>query len=231
MLDIAWVITTDGRGELLDECISTWDQASGTFCAKVILDDSGDPAYRASLTEKYGTEWEVLRVGEERMGYVAAMKAMRSIGIRSNAKYIFHLEDDFKLNRPIDLDAITSLLSADTRIAQMALLRQPWYANEVEHGGVINALMNQGCEFQEMIRIDKEDRVVRWIEHRAVWTANPNVFSVEVARIDYPDTPYSESAFMRQLKTSPALVCAYWGTLSDEPYVTHIGDYRNGHSY
>lgn len=231
MSETTWVITTDGRGEFLDQCIGTWEQASGTFCAKVILDDSGDHAYRQSLVEKYGDEWEVVSVGETRMGYVAAMREIRSIGIRSDAKFIFHLEDDFQLNRPVNIDSITELLDSNRNIAQMALVRQPWYANEIVHGGVIQALIEQGCRFQEKIKIDKDKKVVRWLEHRAVWTANPNVFSVEVARMDYPDVPYSESAFMRQLNTNTALVCAYWGTLSDEPYVTHIGDYRNGHSY
>lgn len=222
---IAWAVTTDGRKEYIEKALPSWDKATGDIGYRAILDDSGDPHYREWLAHTF-TNWDVIPVGETRCGYSTAMRAVREVGLQSGADHVFHIEDDFVLVRPLDLDEIAGLLQERTYLAQVALLRQPWYANEIEHGGLIAALEDQGQHFTEMT-----DGSRNWIEHRAVWTANPNMFRRDVAKIEYPDVNYSEAAFMRALRESASLRCAFWGKRTDGPRVTHIGEYRSGIEY
>lgn len=228
MNKIAFIVTTDGRGEFLERTIPSWDQAEGEYVLKCILDDSGDAEYRGWLKRTFEPlGWHISITGLGRQGYNAAMRRMREIGVASGADFILHVEDDFLLNRPVNLYAITSLMANNPRtFAQMAFIRQPWYQNEVEHGGVIQALQAQGCHFDQ-----KTDGTHHWLEHRTVWTANPNLMPVDVARIPYPEGDWSESAFMRLLRETTSLHCAYYGRLSDDPMVTHIGEYKKGTGY
>jgi hypothetical protein len=227
MSGIAFIITTDGRGEFLERTIASWDQAQGEYVAKIILDDSGDAEYREWLEQTFTPQgWHIMWVGMTRQGYSAAMQNMRLIGITSGADYILHVEDDFVLNKPIDLHTITDIMNDNPQLAQMALVRQPWYANEIQFGGVIRALQDQGCNFDE-----KTNGEHYWQEHIAVWTANPNLMPIKVAHMEYPDGNWSEAAFMRKLREETLFVCAYYGKLEDEPMVTHIGDYKKGNGY
>lgn len=222
---ITWVVTTDGRKEFIEKALPTWNAASGSVAHRIIIDDSGNDEYRRWLSDTF-TDWDVIPVGEERCGYSPAMQAMREVGLQTGAEFIFHTEDDFILNHPIDLDDIADVLRRRTYLAQIALLRQPWFGNEVEHGGLIEALEVNGQEFTEVT-----DGTHHWIEHRAVWTANPNMFSRDVAKINYPNVNYSESAFMKSLRSNKNLRCGFWGKRSDAPLVHHIGEYRNGIEY
>lgn len=221
---ITWVVTTDGRKEFIEKTIPTWDQATGLVTHRVIIDDSGDTDYRQWLARTF-PDWDVIPVGDERCGYSPAMQAIRQVGLQCGTEFIFHTEDDFMLNRPINLDDVATLLRDKQYLAQVALLRQPWFPNEIEAGGLIEAL-EPGEVFTECSDGDRY-----WIEHRAVWTANPNMFRRDVAKIEYPNVNYSESAFMRSLKEDANLRCAFWGKRSDEYYVHHIGEYRNGIEY
>ena len=221
---IAWVVTTDGRKQFIERALPTWEQATGSISHRFIIDDSGDTQYRMWLTDTF-PEWKIVSVGQDRCGYSPAMKMIRTIGLESDADYIFHIEDDFVLSRPINLDDLAGLLNDKRYLAQVALLRQPWFHNEIEAGGLIEAL-EPGETFTE-----RSDGDRCWIEHRAIWTANPNMFRRDVAKIEYPNVNYSESAFMRSLKEDANLRCAFWGKRSDEYYVHHIGEYRNGIEY
>ena len=222
---IAWAVTTDGRKEFIEAAMPTWHDLTGNVIARIIVDDSGDPAYREWLRATYGGA-DIVHVGGDRMGYNAAMKRMREVGLATGADYIFHLEDDFKLMRPLDLDDLTSVMEANPMLAQMALVRGPWYHNEVAHGGMIQALKAQGCAFTEC-----GWGGTYWIEHRAVWTANPSVFPKKIAMRHYPDGDWSESAFMRDIRETTRFKCAYWGRMTDEPMVDHIGTYKMGTGY
>ena len=210
---------------MIERALPTWDALEGTFACRVILDDSGDSEYRAWVSGQY-PQWEVVPTGPTRMGYAPAMTKMREVGLESGADYIFHLEDDFMLNAPLDLDDIAGLLDARPYLAQVALRRQAWFANEVEHGGIIEALEVQGQRFHEMT-----DGRRYWTEHRAVWTANPNLFRRDIAERPYPLVNFSEAAFMRELRADPQMRCAFWGKRSDPLHVEHIGAYRNGVDY
>lgn len=227
MPSICMVVTTDGRADYISQAIPTWEtHVSGNIVSHVIVDDSGDVEYRTWLDSTFGDRWTVVPNGEARLGYSAAMQKMRAVGIDSGADYILHVEDDFLLNDGLDVDDICGVLDDRRYLAQIALLRQPWYANEIRFGGVIPALEEQGQHFTEAT-----NGVHHWIEHRAVWTANPNVFSTQVASIPYPTCNYSEAAFMAMLREQTGYRCAYWGRLSDAPRVTHIGEQRVGIEY
>jgi hypothetical protein len=191
----------------------------------VIVDDSGDPAYRAWLAEQF-PDAHVTAVAPQPAGYWQAMRAVWSIARASGADAVFFLEDDFTFHADVDLSCLARVLDEQPHLTQIALRRQAWFANEVEHGGLIEALEAQGQTFTE-----RTDGTHRWIEHRACFTGNPSLIPAATFTWDWPSGAWSESQFGRALFTDPAARSAYWGRRGDGPLVEHIGHERVGRDY
>ena len=88
----------------------------------------------------------------------------------SAADTVWFHEDDFVLSQDVDLAELNRVLAERDYLTQVALLRQPWFANEKSAGGLIEALEAQGQRFTETT-----DGESTWIEHRACFTGNPSL--------------------------------------------------------
>jgi len=215
-------VITDGRRECIERAIpSALTQLRGDIGSLVICDDSGDPVYQRWLRSQWPEFTLICAPG--RVGYTQAMQRVWAVISELPDEWIWQAEDDFTLDQPIDLDAMISVLSTRPELAQIALLRQPWFGNEVEHGGLIEALEAQGNQFRNVT-----DGHHWWVQHRALWTGNPSLFRREIASIPWPNRPYSESAFGQQL-IALGYEFAYWG--KRRQLCTHIGTERAGHGY
>jgi hypothetical protein len=190
----------------------------------VILDDSGDEAFLAELKQEY-PEWRVrpVRLGH-RAGYNAAMQEVWKLA--ALVDHVVFLEEDFRFEHEVLFQHLASALDSTPRLAQIALLRQPWFPNEIEAGGLIPALEDQGHTFRSA-----GNMYGVWLEQRAYFTMNPCIFRGRdwVKNHPWPTGDGSEYAFSRALFDSePGTVCAYWG--SGEIWVTHVGE-REGFGY
>lgn len=226
MSEIPAIVLTNGRRSCLARTLPSIREHLAGVGDLVIVDDSGDRAYRSWLTSEY-PDAVVTVVAPEPAGYWRSMKTVWAIARDSGADALAFWEDDFVLTEDVDLTDLQRVLDAHPYLTQAALLRQPWFANEREHGGLIEGLEAQGQVFEE--RTDGRGRW--WIEHRACFTGNPSLIPASTFAHDWPEGAWSESRFGQLLFTDPAARGAYWGRRSDPPRVEHIGHQRVGRNY
>lgn len=217
---ICLLVMTDGRHHINATIRSAEANLVGPITAAIIHDDSGNPEHRAELAEQY-PDFEV--IGGERVGFGGAISRawqhMRTI----SAEFVFHLEDDFTFNRPVDLAAMADVLRANPHLAQMALRRQPWNDEERAAGGVVEQHPDDYT--------DCADGGYRWLGHRRFFTTNPSLYPTSITERGWPSGPHSEGRFSLDLFDDPQTRCAFWGARDSGEWVHHIGEHRNGTGY
>lgn len=218
------VFLTNGRRECLHNAVLSREYrvmvpGDADF---VVVDDSGDPEYREWLRSRYsgGMYW----VGKNAQGYDAAMREVWWLA--EGYDHVFLIEDDFMFNQRVDLGDMIRVLDENQDVAQLVLLRQAWFGNEVQAGGLIPALEAMGHSFTLRGTLDHT-----YIAHRATWSTNPTLFRGRQWVLDHP-WPVGEGSEYRfgqnLFQTEPETVCAYWGDGTE--YVTHAGE-RKGFGY
>ena len=219
-------VLTDGRKEYLEQTLPTWNEAYGEDIQyKAIIDDSGNTGYRHWLVERF-PDFLVVAVGKDRCGYAEAMRKVFETVRLFNQEYNLHVEDDFKLHVAPNLINVRAIMETYPQVSQVSFMRQPWYHNEVEYGGVVEALEAQGVgPFQQ-----KNLLGIPWVRHNAFWTANPSVFPQWLAHRDWPDAPWCEMKFSQELRRDKK-VSGIWGSRDSWVCVEHIGEVRNGTDY
>lgn len=219
------IVLTNGRRDCIARTIPSIYEYLRGIGDTVIVDDSGDADYRAWLAETF-PDALVTAVAPEPAGYWRAMRAVWNIARGSDTDAILFWEDDFVLTAKVSVAPMLRVLDTFPYLTQIALLRQPWFSNEVAAGSLIEALEQQGQEFTETT-----GGMYHWIEHRACFTGNPSLIPRRTFEHDWPEGAWSESRFGRLLFTDPAARGAYWGRRSDPPRVEHIGHQRVGRDY
>jgi len=194
---------------------------------KFIIDDSGDSKYRKWLRDTY-PDYLVVEVADTPQGFEYAMNKLWDVVRSADTDFVFHLEDDFLFPDPVSLIDLVSILNENTSMSQVAFKRQPWFANEVAQGGLIQAL-----ERNQNVFTDKTSAAgIKYTEHRVLWTANPSVFPKWlIEKYPWPLESWSESLFAKSIFRNPGITSAYYGHKYDEPACIHIGKDKLGRSY
>lgn len=218
------VCLTNGRRECISQSIPSAREHLSGVDDLVIVDDSGDHAYRLWLGSEFNAH--VIPVGDEPCGYWQAMRRVFDVFRDTRADACWLHEDDFVLTSDVDVADIATVLDAHPYLTQIALLRGPWFHNEHHHGGLIPALEDQGQTFTEVTEHGRS-----WIEHRACFTGNPSLIPARTFTREWPSGAWSESRFGQMLFQDPRARGAYWGRRSDPPRVEHIGHERTGSDY
>lgn len=158
------------------------------------------------------------------LGFAGAIaKGWQEIRRRTEAEWVFHLESDFLLCRPVQLRQMIRLLEDHPHLAQVSLKRQPVNERELAAGGIVEA---DAADFSECF-----DGSFTWTEHRRYWTTNPSVYSASWCGKGWPQVPESEGVFTHSLISDPDLRFAIWGGKYEPPRVEHIGRVRAGVGY
>ncbi len=230
-MSIALLVVTDGRDDYLAHCIASANvHLRGPITERWIYDDTGDAAYRGRLVERYPNLHHIN--GGPRQGFGGAIQhAWTRLAEHSAADWVFHLEQDFLFTRDVDLTDLVDVLDEHPHLAQMALQRQAWNAQEHAAGGVV-------ARHPEAFTPAHDGRGRTWLEHRLFFTTNPTLYRMSLCRLGWPNGEHSEGVFSLQLLESgspealaPAVRFGYWGGLTDDPWVEHIGHKRVGHGY
>jgi glycosyltransferase involved in cell wall biosynthesis len=207
------VVLSNRRDEYVHDAIDSIAQHLTGVSELVVVDDSGDEDHRTRMAARY-PDVEVIPVAPDPAGYGVAMQtALDAMGGEHSVLW----EEDFRALTTIDLDAAARFLDEDRSLAQVAFLRGPWFGNEHEHGGVIEAREAQGGVFQ------RGDGLIR---HRDHFTCNPTVLPARTFSRPWPTGPWSESLFGRVL-TNDGYGFAY---LDRGVLVEHVG-VRSGFGY
>jgi GT2 family glycosyltransferase len=208
-------LTTGDRDTLAEAIASAEENLRGPLGRHLICVDG--PLARVQAVADAYPAWEVERI--QGGGYPKAVAAAMERAIGSGQPWIFWLEDDFTFNERIDLREMQALVEQHD-LAQLSLMRQPWYQHELEAGGVIAA------------RPDEFTQRDGHIEHRAYWTSNPMLTRRRtIAEHRWPQGRNSELRFGHQVFSDPRANAGIFGSIEDAPRVEHIGLERAGKGY
>lgn len=214
---IVLAVTTDGRSDYVEQAIpSLLERVRGLDGPRLIYDDSGSRAYRRWLRRRFGAEGFVVRGHGRRLGQDLMLGAMWSELAGEEFRgheWVMHFEDDFLFERRVDLEQLRAVLEPRPYLAQLALLRQPWFAAERQAGGIV--------ERDPDAYAPVSDGEHRWLEHRLWFTLNPCLYRRALCRRGWPRGRRHEWRFGRSLCADPATRFGLWG--DGRPWVTHIG--------
>lgn len=221
---ISLLVMTDGRADCLARSVASFDRLAGPVTARVIHDDSGSPSYARHLAENY-PGWTVVSTGR-RSGFAGAYRnAWAWLRRHCDTDWVFSTEDDFVFTTDVNLSELVAVMEFRPDMAQMALLRQPWNAQETAAGGIV--------QMDPDSYHDCYDGTHHWLQHRKFFTTNPHLLRTDfVRRHDWPEGTQSEGRFgIGLFAANPATVCGFWGRRGDPPRVEHIGTVRVGTGY
>lgn len=207
------VCLTTGKRDTLEQTLASANaRLHGPIARRLLLVD-------AERTRLAPEGWDVEPLGATR-GYSVAMARAIQRAIGSGQPWIFWLEDDFTFNRKVDVRRMQATMEAYPDLAQLVLLRQPWYEPELEAGSL---LADPRYSFAQ-----RNGHVV----HRAYWSMNPMLTRRELlARYEWPQMPGSEKRFGRRLFTDESAKVAFWGKRDAAPLVHHHGRQPAGNRY
>lgn len=215
------IVLTAGRKAYLQDTLASFSKhVNGQIMHRTIQDDSGDEAFGRWLKESY-PEWEITTTAG-RSGFTHAIRsAWRHEQRRTDgSRYIFHLEEDFTFDRDVDLSEMAKVLESDPKLAQVALLRGPFFPPEHKAGGIIQ----EDPDAYTAITDGKR----KWLEHTKFFTTNPCLYRRELFRIGWPMQRNSEVAFTRVM-VRKGYRFAFMG--DGTPWVSHIGYERTNLGY
>ena len=214
-MDYCLLVITDGRADCLIETIASAAENLPEPTEALLVNDHPDEDYADFLAATFAERFTILNLRPKRGFSGAIQEAWRALESETRSPWIFHLEDDFIFNEPVDLEGMVEVLRSHPYIVQMALQRQPCNFTEMAAGGVIASRID---EYQQKRTLDHQ-----WLEHRLFWTTNPSVYNRSMIEQGWPDPPGSEGTFGHKLFASHSRVSGFWGTFHDAPKVEHIG--------
>ena len=190
----------------------------------IFIDDSGDAKFRTWLKD-FG---EVVPVHptESKQGFSKAMVTATRVMQEQEDEYVGWWEEDFTAVAPIDFDAMADNLLLHRDLAQIVLVRQPWFPLEIEAGSMLTHL----CErmSQELVAcpnvLDDEPPLLK---HQMIFSTNPGVWSPLAYKWGWPDVWNSEERKTKYLVDDDDAWFAYWG---EQETVHHDGE-RQGVGY
>jgi hypothetical protein len=194
----------------------------------LVIGDGRDALQRATLRSFYESVHgydlaEIVTVDDRHhlLGFCGAIRYgwQRIRETSATFEYVFHLEEDWRFDRPVHLGAMSDLLWTHPDVAQVALRRGK---EPGEHAAPTDAWPEH---FQ-----DRDLDGSPYLLHRDFFTTNPSLYRRSLIHAyEWPEAPRCEGAFTETLKADGAMF-AYWGSRLDEPWITHTGQ-RTGHGY
>lgn len=261
--DFTYLLTilTNGRRDCFARTIAAYAAHVRPFPSSIfVVDDggaTGEDFVLDSLSVFDGAD-ALYYAPEQVEGMCGAMTHIWRAGRASRHPWVFHLEDDQLILRPVNLRDL-ALVQASTwgmdtgSLAQMALVRCPWGA-EIEHGGYIPKDPGWYTRWSLQPRLDgytmapkkrpltpavnpdstrRRGGEFEWIETIRNWATSPALYRAELCqRIDWPQEPNCEGLFGHQLREAyPNTVFGLWGW--GECWFSHLGVERapGAHGY
>lgn len=208
-MNVALVLVGDGRTEYLERAVeSLREQVDYPFVSRIMVDDSGDRAHRKYLKAAYPEFVHVHHT--RRKGTVEAVRSGWRSALLSGVEYVFHTEEDFTFNEPVQIDAMAALLEAHPNFAQVILKRDPYSWPEHEAGGFMELAPDKYHERTSELGV--------WCEHERLFSSNPSLIPRKVF-----SNRFCGEAEFGKFCVRQGWCFAYWGAKADPPRVTHIG--------
>lgn len=223
MTTTALLVMSDGRRDYLAETMASADaNLHGDITHRFIHDDSDDPGFHEWIAEAFPSLKRIWHAAGTKEGFGGSIRCAWSY--LAGFDYVFHLEQDFTFNSPVDLEAMKLVLAATPHLQQLALRRQPWNDEERAAGGIVEMHPD---DYGQVDLLGHS-----WLEHRRHFTTNPSLYRGSLCQRGWPDIEHSEGHFGIELFASNRFAtCGYWGAWDSGEAVTHIGHERVGCGY
>jgi len=223
MSKISLLVITDGRLDCIKETLSALENFHelDMFHQRIILNDNLHDEYQEKLQELYGDRYEIHR-NIPKGGFDGAIRSGWEL-ISEDAEYIFHLEEDFALRKPVHFSDMVSILSEHPEIVQIALKRQPATKYEEDCGGIVEKNPDGYTELETPYGIVST--------HREFFTTNPSLYRRSLLEYGFPSQHPPELRMTERLTLDSSNVFAFWGKKFDPPTVFHVGHSRNPESF
>ena len=176
------------------------------------------------------------------LGFCGATAKLWAAMVETGNEYVFWLEHDFLVARPVDLRDLAAVLEAEPKLAQLALMRDAYSDEEKAAGGLFEYRTRLGDyrtrrHYVYEDDLDAGDQMGRevgqhpWLE-QSFFTTNPSLMRRDfMAAHPFPDDgePHCEGRFSIALREQ----CWSFGTWGEgSVYVNHIGRRDgSGHGY
>lgn len=212
---IALVVVTDGRGEYLSRSVSSiMDMLNPYPSLRYIMDDSGDNAYGDMLEDSYADF--AVHSHTHRQGFVTTVAdAWRTAIQEPEVEYVFHAEDDFTYNVPVDLERMVDVLDENPHLAQLVLKRQPVNSDETAAGDITR------------VRPDLWQQHRTFTEYTWNFSTNPSLIPRRVIQTVLRHKVGTAEMEITRFLQGLGYTFGYVGDIDDAPRCHHIGDYRS----
>lgn len=210
MIPVCLLLIGDGRDKLRQATMRSWIENADNAVVEHLI-EVDDRLHLMGFCGAIRYAWD--RVREARGAF----------------EYVFHLEEDWRFDRPFDVAHMARVLDTEPSIAQVALRRG---GEPGEHpDGIIAGFPEDFADRETgMIGLGKPARSQEWLEHSMFWTTNPSLYRRSLpTQYQWPEAPGCEAAFTETL-TTDGWRFAYWGDRDDPPWITHTGT-RVGRGY
>lgn len=216
----------NGRKALLDKTLASLkENVNYPFLNKIMINDTGRTGYALQLEEQYAGEWHIIS-HQFNEGLSGSIRSLWAAARLYDVDYIFHVEEDFTFNRPIDIESLIDIIDLnEDKIAQIALKRQPCNPAEIEAGGFMQQDPDSYSLYHSSYKNNHVFREAWFVTHRNFFTLNPCLYPRWVIDLGW-EQGWGEKEFGERLFADENARCAYLGKIDDSPLVTHIGDYR-----
>ncbi len=225
-------VLTNGRRDLLARSLAAFFQHVEPKPARGFLMDDGGQSRAASLPDvpsldellaATGIEWQY-DSSPSPLGMCRAMAHCWHAAASSDLPWVFTLEDDFVILRPVNLLHLAEVIDAEPTLTQMALVRCPW-GFEIPHGGYI---AQEPSWYKR-----RQTGQGRWISTVRNWANCPALFRTSLAReFPWPLENGCETTIGPMIRAVyPDAVFGLYG--AGEPWCSHIGVERapGSHGY
>lgn len=212
---IGLVVVTDGRVDYLARAIeAAGEHLTGVDAGRVIVNDAGSYESRGYLADRY-PDWHVIS-HPTRLGLAAAVRSAWAYATLEDWRYLFHLEEDFVLDGPVDAAELAGVLRRCPTLAQLVLKRQAWSPAEMAAGGIVECAPER---YREKYLGSAFVTV-----HEECFSLNPCVVPRNVFVQGWPDGNEAEQT---ELMVGQGRRFGFWGRKFARPRVTHIGARRS----
>lgn len=224
-------VLTCGRPDYLQRTLASYSQFLMPRADAVYVWDDGleTPWEAFSVFADVPTtvEGELERIGRC-SGHARLWEATRRPEY-ADIDWVFTIEDDVVLLRPLRLNDLRYVLTVEDELEQLALVRCPWGV-EVEVGGFIPLFPER---YVRAMTPNASDHPFEWISSTVDWTSSPALLPAALPReLDWPGGHGCEGELgPRILAQRPHALSGYWGW--GEPWCAHIGMERikGGYGY
>jgi hypothetical protein len=218
---------TDGRRDCLLQAIDAFERMVTPKASAAYIHIDGMHMPPPMLYDEL--QWQVT-TDPEPVGFCHSQANVWRAAASSKFDWVFHLEDDFVIQRPVDLTQFAAVLDAEPQCAQMILYRNA-VVHEIPHGGYLNQFRDSYTPRATWIdHGDGVSRLYPWFETQRNWATNPALFRSQFCRDHrWPTDPNCEGLLSFQVReTHPETTFGIWG--NGEVWAEHIGK-RQGFGY